>query len=222
MSRFAPFLAGSALVLGACTNPDPVTPPTVVAPEGLAASPAAASSGLVVRSIPDEDPGPPFYARVGLQFFHDGGLLAIPFYRNPSCVPADFDLMRFFHFPGPGGPGAFACPLTMTGNLLIEPDAPRGTFPRQVVLEGNEVPFRFVDSQAFEEEAADGRVTMGDLATLSPLRGTATRYHETLRPREDEHKIIIDAAGTLEDGRRFRFHATHLGDTPRVVRIEIR
>jgi hypothetical protein len=182
----------------------------------------AAASGHVVLSIPDEDPGPPFYARVGLQLLHDDGLLGIPLYRDPACIPDDFNLLEMFHFPGPMGPGAFACPLGMTGKLLIEPDAPLGTFPQQVVLKGDAVPFWFVSLDAFEAAAADGVVTLPELAALSPLVGTASRYHETLHPREDDHRIIINARGTMEDGRSFRFHATHIHDVARSIRIDIR
>jgi hypothetical protein len=182
----------------------------------------ATSSGLVVLSIPDEDPGAPFYARVGLQLLHDGDLLTIPFYRDPACIPDDFNLLEMFHFPGPMGPGAFACPLGMTGKLLIERDAPLGTFPRQVVLQGDAVPFWFVPLEAFEAAAADGVVTLPELAELSPLEGVAHRYHETLHPREGNHRIIINAMGTLNDGRSFRFHATHIDDVLRSIRIQIR
>lgn len=216
--------AGFALVLAGCANGDPVSPPEAAAPTPPArasASVPATSQGLVVKAMPSQDPGPPFYARVGYQFFRDGGWLAIPFYRPPDCVPSDFDLLEFFHFPGPEGPGAFACPLLMTGRLLIEPDAAPGTFPRLAILDGDAVPFWFVDAGAFEAAAADGELTMEELAGLSPLRGTASRYHETLHPREGEHKIIIDARGTLEDGRPFAFHVTHIADEARSIRITI-
>lgn len=217
----------AVLVAAACAaHDDPVTPVQSAAgntPVGARAPQAGQSgqSGLMVLTIPDEDPGPPFYARVGLQFLTDGDLLAIPFYRDPACVPADFNLLEMFHFPGPGGPGAFACPLSMTGRLLIEPDAPLGTFPRQVVLQGDAVRFWFVPYADFQEIAEDGVVTMPELAGLSPLQGTAGRYHETLHPREGEHRIVIDAGGLMDDGRRFQFHATHIDDTLRSIRIRI-
>ena len=164
------------------------------------------------RAIPDEDPGPPYYARVGLQVFDDGEWVAIPFYRPPSCIPADFNLLQFFHFPGPDGPGAFACPLLVSGFLLTEPDAPLGTFPRRVVLEGTDVPVWFVPSSVFAEATVDGGLTVGELEHLQPVRGLARSYHETLHPRADEHLIVIVARGALEDGRTFVFHAVHLRD----------
>lgn len=218
--------ATAVLILAApaCTGPaTPTSTGQVHSMETLMASAHNASNGLVVRSVPDEDPGPPFYARVGYQFLHDDGLLAIPFYRSPACIPADFNLLDFFHFPtGPSDPAAFACPLQITGRLLIEPDAAPGTFPRQVVLQGDAVAIWFVSLADFQAAAEDGNVTMAQLEALSPMKGTASRFHETLHPREGEHRIIIDARGTLEDGRTFRFHVTHIDDVPRVMRIDIR
>jgi hypothetical protein len=178
-------------------------------------------SGLVRRVIPDEDPGPPYYARVGFQVFDDGQWVAIPFYRPPSCIPADFNLLQFFHFPGPDGPGAFACPLLVSGFLLIEPDASLGTFPRRVVLEGRDVPVWFVPSAVFADAIANGGLTIGELEQLQPMRGLASSYHETLHPRPDEHLIVIVARGTLEDGRTFVFQVTHLQDEVKSLQIAL-
>lgn len=214
-----------------CESGDPTgaqapqdSPPTAFA-EGPPPTALAGSGGLVRLSIPDEDPGPPMYARVTTiinQTFHDGDLLAIPFYRPPACVPQDFNLLDLFDMPGPGGPGAFACPLLTRGFLLIEPDAPLGTFPRQAVMTDGDVPFWFVDWETFQGEMADGVVTMADLEAMAPLKGVSTRYHETLRPREEDHLIVIRANGTLEDGRSFTFHVTHRGEETRALQIEIR
>jgi hypothetical protein len=134
------------------------------------------AGGLVSLSIPDQDPGPPFYARVGLQILRANGYIPIPFYRDPSCVPQDFNLLAFYHFPGPAGPGAFACAGTMTGTMLIEPDAPLGTFPRQVNLAGTNVPFWFVPAAQFDAATQD------DVLTISELGGAAAaaRIHNAL------------------------------------------
>jgi hypothetical protein len=167
---------------------------------------------LVQRSIPDEDPGPPFYARVGMQFFDNGKWLAIPFYRPPDCIPPDFNLLQFFHFPGPEGPGAFACPVLMSGRLVTEADAPLGTFPRKVWLRGSDVPIWFVASDAFADAAADGVVTIGELEELHPLRGVASFYRETLQPRAEDHLIVIVSFGALDDGRPFLFQVTQVLD----------
>lgn len=183
------------------------------------------SHGLVRKDIPAEDPGPPFYARstpILNQFFHTDGWLAIPFYRDPACIPGDFNLLELFDFPGPEGPGAFACPLLMRGFLLTEPDAPLGMFPRHVVLNGDAVPFWFVPWSDFQTAASDGVMTIGELAALAPLTGVADRYHETLRPREGDHVIAIQASGTLADGRTFQFGVMHLEDRTGSIRIRFR
>lgn len=215
----------AAIPLAACS----AAPTTDVEPAtetGALVAADAASSGLVRKAIPTEDPGPPFYARVTTilsQFFHDDGWLAIPFYRAPSCVPDGFNMLDLFDFPtGPTDPGAFACPLLMDGFLLTEPDAPPTRFPRLVEMTGDAVPFWFVRWTDFRDAMQDGVVTMEELASLEPLKGTAARYHETLRPREGDHTIVIDAAGTLDDGRRFRVHVTHIENETRAVSVSIR
>jgi len=218
MSR-TPRLIASLCTLAACT-PMPVAPH-----DGRSTAPArsvASTTGLARRVMPTEDPGPPFYARLGYQLLEHDGWVAIPFYRSPDLVPADFNLFDFFHFPGPGGPGAFAAPLLMTGFVLIEADAPLGTFPKQVELRGTGTPVWFVRSVAFHAAAGDGVLTMAELRSLAPLQGTTTRYHETLHPRTGEHKIVIRAAGTLPDGRTFQLGVTHVHDTLRQMQLTFR
>lgn len=214
MHRPAPAALILALLLTACGDTEPTA--------SQEPTPNLAKGGLVPKSIPDEDPGPPFYARVGAQILSDGDWVAIPFYRPPACVPADFNLLLFYHFPGPGGPGAFACPINVTGTLLIEPDAPLGTFPRQVNMRGDNVPVWFVPQAVFMAAASDGVLTVAELEGLSPLKGTATRFHEMLQPRDENHKIVITSGGELEDGRRFTFNLTHLGTEIVSIRIMFR
>jgi hypothetical protein len=43
--------------------------------------------------------------------FTDGQWVAIPFWRNPACVPPDFNLLNLFDPP----PRPFNCPLTVDG-----------------------------------------------------------------------------------------------------------
>ncbi len=177
------------------------------------------------RAMPDEDPGPPLYTRatgLGNQFLQDGEWLAIPFYRDPQCVPSEFNLLQHFHLPDAAGPGAFACPMTATGWYLIEPDAPQGTFPRLAVLQGQAVPIWFVRWREFQEEAAGGSVTMAALRAMSPRRGTATVFHETLLPRPDEHLVAIVSAGRLEDGGSFELLVTHVENEVRHMELQLR
>ncbi|CAN5758031.1 hypothetical protein BH23GEM6_BH23GEM6_24710 [soil metagenome] len=184
----------------------------------------AVTPGMIRMTFPDPDPGVPAYARFGLptnQLLHDGEWLAIPMLRDPACIPADFNLLNFFDPPGEGGPGAFACPLKLHGWYMIEADAPLGTFPSIVHSSGDAVPFWFVRWSEFQPLLAGGEVNIGDLAALPSLvRGTADRFAETLHPRLENHRVVVDAQGHLEDGGRFRFHLTHIGD--RIVTIRIR
>lgn len=218
MTRAALVIA-SIVALAACT-PAPLAPHSE---RPVAASRApTAHAGLERRLLPTEDPGPPFYARVGYQILESEGWVAIPFYRAPELVPAAFNLLDFFHFPGPGGPGAFAAPLLMTGFVLIEADAPLGTFPKQVELRGAGTPIWFVQSAAFHAATSDGVLTLSELRGLAPLYGTASRFHETLHPREGEHKIVIQAEGTVSDGRSFSLGVTHIADQLRRMRLTFR
>jgi hypothetical protein len=222
--RYTMLLATLPLLAAACQHPT-AAPGAPLSAEDAVLLASAASNGLVRRDVPAEDPGPPFYARVTRildQYFHHDGWLAIPFYRSPDCVPTDFDLLGFFDPPGPNGPGAFACPILMGGFSLIEPDAPLGTFPKHAVLQGDAVPFWFVRWADFTAAAADGHVTIGELAAMQPLKGLARHYQESLQPREGEHRILITARGTLEDGRSFDFHVTHSENETKSVRIRFR
>jgi hypothetical protein len=214
-----PLVIASLCALAACT-PAPAAPDA--SRSSAPARSVAPNTGLVRRVMPSEDPGPPFYARVGYQLLEREGWVAIPFYRSPDLVPADFNLLDFFHVPGPGGPGAFAAPLLMTGSVLIEADAPLGTFPKQVELRGTGTPVWFVRSGAFHAAVGDGVLTIAELRSLAPLQGTTTRYHETLHPRAGEHKIVIQAAGTLPDGRTFHLGVTHVHDELRQMQLTFR
>lgn len=191
---------------------------------GEASQAAKKKSELVRSSIPDQDPGAPFYARIGFQFLETDGYIVIPFYRDPACIPADFNLLEFFHFPGPGGPGAFGCTSTMYGYSETEPDAPPFTFPKHIVLEGDAVPFYIVDADAFWGAADDGNLTIGELQSLDPITATATDYEEDLYPRlgTGEHYIEIKAKGHAEDGRRFSFKLKMIGDEFYAKKIQLK
>jgi hypothetical protein len=180
--------------------------------------------GYTRVTFPDPDPGIPAYARVtsvASQFYHDEGWLAIPFFRDPDCVPDDFDLLRLFDFPGPNGPGSFACPLRHSGHYLVEDGAQPGTFPRLYVSHGDNVPFWFVRWSDFQKAMARGSVTLPQVRAMNPRKGVATDFRETVHPRLDEHLVITDARGRLEDGTFFEFHVTHVGDQTREIRLRL-
>jgi hypothetical protein len=210
-----------AAVLLACGNSDePVALDSEATSLGLSASDAK------VRTVafPTDDPGPPLYARVSPllnQIFVDDGLVAIPFYRDPSCIPPETDLMAHMHPPGPDGPGAFGCDLLIEGHYIIEADAPLGTFPIRVQATGD-AQIWFVELSDFQAATADGDLTMAELTGLSPLRGTATAFHEMLAPRMDSHHVVLSSRGRLDDGRTFQFNVNHRGDVTQSILIRIR
>jgi len=106
------------------------------------------SAGNKQVHFPEEDPGAPINMRAGNslnQFFVADGWLVLPFYRNPACVRADFNLLDIFDVPA-----AFSCPLTVNGFYMIEKDAELGTFPIIAQSTGSAVPFWFVRWTAFQ------------------------------------------------------------------------
>jgi hypothetical protein len=151
----------------------------------------------------------PFYARFGTnETFSDDGQTVIIFYRPSSCIPADFNMMDFFHFPDDTSPGAFACqPTTMDGYEMWEGEPGSGPAPVRTQLWGRgAVPVWFVDTadvQALIDD--DGVVTIADLESLSPVKGTADKYYEVLHPSQSNEKplIIFRAEGELDDGGTF-------------------
>jgi hypothetical protein len=209
----------------ACSSSVPAEsiPPDVPTAEAMLA--AAESGGLVRVQFPQENPGIPAYARLGNildQIFHDETWLVVPFYRQPDLIPGAFDLLQEFDFPGPNGPGAFAVPLTISGFFMTERDAAPTTFPRLVISKGTAVPVWFVSWPTFAAAAADGVVTMDDLRGMNPVRGTATAFDETLRPRAGEHLLVLNAAGRTEDNRSFAVHITHVADRTVALRLDLK
>lgn len=192
--------------------------------------PVAADDGLVRTSWPSaEDPGIPFYARVELlppYIFNDGEWAAIIFYRDPGCVPTDFNLISVFDVPA-----AFACPHTVHGSSLWHGEPFNGA-PKIINISGNDaVPVWFVPWDAVKDQAgADGELTIADLQQIEGrLVGYANQYTETLQPHPDpafgggghpNPKMIVNAQGQLEDGRQFKLHISWVRDI--VTAIEIR
>lgn len=179
---------------------------------GLTGQSAHAAVNL---TFPGESPGVPAYARMGPDIIHTDEWAAVPFYRLPSCVPEAFNLLRFID-----APRAFGCPLTVEGHEVWERGPGQEPAPRQVVTRGENVPIWFASAPEVISAAGDGVLTIGELANLDSLvTGTADVYHEVLRPGE---LIVINARGTLDDGRPFRLHAHCRCETQEpVVRIDI-
>jgi hypothetical protein len=151
----------------------------------------------------------PFYARFGEnETFSDGEWAVIVFYRSPDCIPADFNLNEFFHFPGNDGPGAFACAPPTTTSIEYWANGPQ-TDPAPLKAETTgrgAVPVWFFALAEVEAALADGVVTIGELAeSPSLLRGEAASYTELLHPGQSNAQSLVQfrAEGTLEDGRSF-------------------
>jgi hypothetical protein len=157
----------------------------------------------------------PFYARgiVGPEW------TAFVFYRPPECVPEDFNLEAFFDVPR-----VFACtPMTTDSFAVFEHGPGLDPAPYQARNRGlGAVPIWFIPTEDYLEAAADGVLTMAELRALEPLMGTADFYSETLHATEGAQVplLVVNATGTLEDGRSFRLHAKINFDTgSRVVQI---
>ncbi|MDQ4132141.1 MAG: hypothetical protein M3179_02810 [Actinomycetota bacterium] len=155
----------------------------------------------VTLRFPGESPGVPAYARIGPGAIHTDEWAAVPFYRLPSCVPADFNLLRL-----QDPPRAFRCPLTVEGYEVWERGPGQDPAPQHVVTRGTDVPIWFASWPELQAAMSDGVLTIGELSGLDSLvMGTADVYQEVLRPGE---LIVVNAHGTLADGRSFQLH-TH-------------
>jgi hypothetical protein len=163
----------------------------------------------------DSDGQVPFYARLGEnETFSDGDWTVIVFYRPPECIPADFNLNQFFHFPGQNDPGAFGCqPPTTDGYEIWEGERGDGPAPLRSQLWGRgAVPVWFVDTDALHAIIEDdGVFTIGDLEALNPVKGTADKYYEVLHPSQSNEKplVVFRASGELEGGGTFLAHASY-------------
>lgn len=176
-------------------------------------------------AFPVESAGIPAYARLELlvpnfDVPNDKRWAAIVFYRDPGCVPADFDLGQFFHLPGPQGLGAFACPLLVEGHEIWQNGpGPGGDLAPIYVRTRNAVPdlpIWFVAWNELRPVLESGQVFIGDIAGLPSLvRGSAHWYEESLYPNETAEipGITLRSEGSLENGGRFRlkWHFTDQG-----------
>lgn len=191
---------------------------------------SAANNGLVRTDWPSaEDPGPPFYARtdhVPPFVFNDGEWAAIVFYREPSCVPVDFNLVQFFD-----PPAAFGCALTTQGYSLWQ-EALTGA-PKIVKTSGGAVPVWFAPVDEVNQVTQDGDLLIGELEGLDGLLvGYADQFEETLQPHplppelggggHPNPKVIVEAKGQLEDGRQFNLHFTQVQDEVKAIQIQFR
>ena len=156
----------------------------------------------------------PFYARLERGgILHTDDWAGIVFYRPPACIPEDFNLLDFFDIPR-----VFDCnPPTTEGIGIWEHGPGIDAAPLLVELHGlGAVPVWFVRWPALQAAVADDTLTIGELASLQPLVGSATAYNETLRPTGvvKVTSFELNALGWLVDGRSFQFEATVVETAP--------
>jgi hypothetical protein len=185
--------------------------------------------------FPSQVPGPPIYVE-GIGFlpdgevivaFEDAGWAAIPFLREPSCVPADFNLLEGIDLPNAQSPGAFGCALTIRGFEIWQTPPPDGSAPRALQARGiDAVPIYFVSIPDIEAAIADGVFTITELNALPSLRiGQAAVFSMEVRPSlpYGTPGIEVSAHGLLHDGGGFYFQAVAGGPRifPRHVTISL-
>jgi hypothetical protein len=218
----------TALTLGACADSGPADPSD---PSG---SPQMASANApLIVDIPADIPGPPWYTLVfsgGAQpplgyIPNDGTWAAVPFWRETSCVPADFDLLLVLDLqpldpPNDLRPRAFGCELTVNGRAWFEPEGGIPTQERYIGL--GAVPIYFVLLSEVQSIAGDSPtdpdsdpdIYIGELAGLPSLNiGHADRFemviHNSNQGANPGHEVL-DARGVITQGhfagRPFRYH----------------
>lgn len=181
----------------------------------------------IMLRFPGESPGAPYYANVERPFmWHTEQWAAIVFVRAPVCVPANFNLLDLLDPPAPPDhPGAFACPLTVSG-LELWDNPGVDAVPRQTLITGNAVPVWFVPWPILQAAMADDVLTKSELESLAPLKGVASVYHEVIHLTAPPGTtggakmphMTITASGFLPDGRSFQYEFTskELGEVQHV------
>ncbi|HKR58523.1 MAG TPA: hypothetical protein VJS64_02220 [Pyrinomonadaceae bacterium] len=176
----------------------------------------------VVFQVPEESPGPPFYAISANGGFipQDGVWAAIPFLRELQCVPPGANLLQIT------GPFAFQCTLTVEGHEHWENGPFVDLAPRQTQFYGlGEVPIIFVQLTELEPALAGGLSLSELLALPSTIVGTAIFYKETdifgiSGPQgAGRGSYKINARGNLSDGRPFSLLVNEVLGQLQVVQI---
>jgi hypothetical protein len=182
-----------------------------------------ASGNYIEFSVPDQNPGPPFYARIadmGAErlFMESGNTVIIPMMRQVECIDPDFNLLSMFHVPD-----AFFCPLVLSGKGLTEPNSPPDVFPVIAYLESNNMPVWFVDKQPLLNAMQDGVLTLTELETLNPKKGVASWYIEYNKPRTvEDHLLVIESEGTIPaTGQRFEYTVNSIDKSIQEVELRI-
>ena len=174
--------------------------------------------------VPVQSPGIPYYARLsrsgdGWVIPRNDDLSAVMFYRDPDCIPIDFDLGFGIDPPGPHGLGAFGCrPLFEGFDLRFSTLDP--TLPPDYVFMRNsspDFPIWFVATEELNELLDRGFVYIDEIEALpSRVSGHAWQFEEQLNPFgfNPEASIRATASGRLDDGGLFSFFWFYRSDVP--------
>ncbi len=191
----------------------------------LGLSAVALYANIKLQFGPGIEGGVPAYARIerlpdGEVLIHtDGAWAAITFYREPACVPVDFNLLDFFD-----APRAFGCTMTVEGFEIWRNGPGADSSPIQTVSYGlGAVPIWFVELDELQDAVADGVLTIAELGSLPSLKkGSAVFFKETLHPFQSaqQTKTQIVAMGVLEAGGSFFFQAEETHNQIKHVKIQ--
>lgn len=202
------------LLLAACSDPTHPTDTTTTTAASMKT--ANAHGGPVRLAFPGDYPGGPFYSELASDFvFHTDREAAVVFWRQPDCVPADFNLLDFLDltpaFPG-GPPRPFLCTFTVHG-VDTWHDPATDPFPFQEEVRGSgAVPVWLVSWPELEAAIGDGVLTIAELGSLPSLRvGQASFYQESIRNSNQGNRhagSTTNARGLLTDGSAFRLHVS--------------
>lgn len=153
--------------------------------------------------FPGDFAGPPLYGVVVDSA--DDGWVAYAFYHDPDGIPGGANLIDV-------DPAARGVALTVHGYVIRSdpPPAPPDVFH----VENNEdMPVWLVSFDDYEDAAADGVVTIGELeAAASLIRGTADQYVLN-QSTKGANTYATSGNGPLEDGRSFKFLGVWQDDT---------
>ena len=185
------------------------------------------AEGPLRLRFPEQDPGGPVYARVERPFLvHNELYAAIVFYRDPDCVPADFDLLDNVDLEGfPTDARAFRCPLTVKG-FQIWTTYPIPGPPNFVLTTGSgAVPVWFVALPELQAALADDTLLIDELRSMPSLQeGYANHFEETLQLTSTAQTLSIRlaASGAMADGRSFLVNYVFRSGVVKAIDIKFR
>jgi len=174
----------------------------------LLTNPLVSMANVRVEWEPGIGYGGPFYAYIfesieGVQvIIHTDEWAAIPFYRNPDCVPEDFNLLGMVDF------NALNCYSFVEGFEVFENGPGLDPYPIQVNLKAaGPVHIYFVPWAVLQEAIVDDELTMPELEGLEGVQiGIATNFTVTHHPGEVEDKLYsIVAKGYIEADSSIQF-----------------